>query len=89
LKVVTTGMRPGYLRRNGVPYSGETVLTEFFDRTTEPNGDSWLVVTSIVEDPAYLSQPFMLTTHFKREPNNARWNPRPCEVTDPVGPASR
>ena len=89
LKVVTTRMRSGYLRRNGVPYSADATLTEFFDRTTEANGDSWLVVTSIVEDPAYLTQPFMLTTHFKREPNAAKWNPRPCEVTQPVGPASK
>lgn len=84
LKVVTTKMRPGYLRRNGVPYSANAVLTEFFDRTNEPNGDSWLILTSIVDDPAYLQQPFMLTTHFKREPDGARFNPRPCEVTPPV-----
>ncbi len=46
LKVVTTKMKPGYLRRNGVPYSANAVLTEFFDRTSEPNGDSWLILTS-------------------------------------------
>src|SRR3989442_8421547 len=37
LKVVTTNMKPGYLRRNGVPYSANTFLTEDFDRLTEPN----------------------------------------------------
>lgn len=84
LKVVTTRMKPGYLRRNGVPYSANAVLTEFFDRTNEPNGDSWLILTSIVDDPTYLQQPFMLTTHFKREPDGAKFNPRPCEVTPPV-----
>jgi hypothetical protein len=84
LKVVTTNMRPGYLRRNGVPYSGAAVLTEFFDRTNESNGDSWLIVTSTLDDPAYLSQPFMTSTHFKREPDGSKWNPRPCEVTRPV-----
>ncbi len=30
LKVVTTRMRPGYLQKNGVPYSGNAVLTEYF-----------------------------------------------------------
>jgi hypothetical protein len=97
LKVVTTQMKPGYLRRNGVPYSGSAVMTEFFDRIDEPDGgapaapapqgasgDSWLILTSIVEDPTYLNIPLMLSTHFKREPNGAKFNPRPCEVTPPV-----
>jgi hypothetical protein len=84
LKVATTKMKPGYLRRNGVPYSGNAVLTEFFDRTNEPNGDSWLILTSVVDDPAYLNLPFMLTTQFKREPDGSKFRPRPCEVTAPV-----
>ncbi len=84
LKVVTTKMRPGYLRRNGVPYSGNAVLTEFLDRTAETNGDSWLILTSVVDDAMYLQQPFMLTTHFKRETDGSKFNPRPCEATPPV-----
>ena len=83
-QVVTTRMRPGYLRRNGVPYTANAVLTEFFDRTEEPNGDSWLVVTSSLDDPQYLTLPFMTSTHFKREPDGSKFNPRPCEVTMPV-----
>lgn len=89
LKVVTTHMKPGYLRRNGVPYSGNAVMTEFFDRTSEPSGDSWLIVTSIIEDSAYLNIPLMLSTHFKREPDGAKFNPRPCEVTAPVAGTGR
>jgi hypothetical protein len=84
LRVSTTRLRPGYLRRNGVPYSGNATLTEFLDRTSEPNGDSWLIVTSIVDDPQYLTMPFMLTTHFKREPDGTKFQPRPCELTPPV-----
>lgn len=84
MKVVTTRMRSGYLRRNGVPYSGNAVLTEFFDRTDEPNGDAWLIVTSTLDDPTYLAQPLMTSTHFKREPDGSKWHPRPCEVTLPV-----
>lgn len=83
LKVVTTRMRPGYLRRNGIPYSGNAVLTEYIDRMNAPSGDEWLVVTSKLDDPTYLSQPFTLSTHFKREPDASRWNPRPCEVVPP------
>lgn len=84
MKVVTTRMKPGYLRRNGIPYSGQAVLTEYFDRTTESNGDSWLIVTSTVEDPANLAQPFMTSTHFKREADSSKWAPRACEVTPEV-----
>jgi hypothetical protein len=84
LKVVTTRMRPGYLRRNGVPYSGQAVMTEFLDVLREPNGDTWMIVTAVIEDPTYLAQPLMLSTHFKKEPDGSKWNPRPCEVTMPV-----
>jgi hypothetical protein len=78
LKVVTTQMKPGYLRRNGVPYSASALLTEYFDRTVEPNGDQWLTVTTIVEDPTYLIQPFVTSTHFKKEPDASKWNPTAC-----------
>jgi hypothetical protein len=78
LKVVTTHMRPGYLRKNGVPYSANAVLTEYFDRTNESNGDSWLIVTTIVDDPQYLAQPFITSTHFKRLPDASGWSPSAC-----------
>jgi hypothetical protein len=78
LKVITTHMRPGYLRKNGVPYSDKAKLTEYFSRTMEPNGDSWLIVTSVVDDPTYLNQPFVTSTHFKRQADASRWNPTPC-----------
>jgi hypothetical protein len=79
LKVVTTRMRPGYLQKNGVPYSGNAVLTEYFTRTAEPNGDTWLILTAIVDDSQYLSTPFIRSTHFKRLPDNfAGWEPEAC-----------
>jgi hypothetical protein len=84
LKVQTSMMKPGYLRRNGVPYSATAALTEFFDRTMEPNGDSWLILTSIVDDPVYLFTPFIVTTHYKREPDGTKFKPRACEATPPV-----
>jgi hypothetical protein len=87
VRMTTTHMRPGYLRRNGVPYSANAVLTEFLDRTSEPNGDSWLVLTSIVDDPQYLQIPLMLTTHYKREADGSKFRPRPCDVTPPVAAA--
>jgi hypothetical protein len=78
LRVVTTRMRPGYLRKNGVPYSGDAVLTEWYDRHTAPNGDVWLVVTTEVNDPQYLSTPFITSTHFKHLADGSAWKPEAC-----------
>lgn len=80
LKVVTTHLKPGYLRKNGVPYSANTVLTEYYTRTHEDNGDSWLIITTIVDDPMYLAQPFITSTHFKMEPDAGKWMPSACEA---------
>jgi len=78
LKVVTTNLRAGYLRRNGVPYSEDAVVTEYFDRVTAYDSD-WLVVLTVVDDPRYLNQPFITSTHFKREADASKWAPAPCE----------
>ena len=78
LKVVTTRIRPGYLQANGVPYSGDAVMTEYFDMVREPNGDVWLIVKSIVEDPRYLVRSFIRSTHFKKQPDASGWSPTSC-----------
>jgi hypothetical protein len=80
LKVVTTRLKEGYLRKNGVPYSENAVVTEYFDRHTESNGDEWFTVTTIVDDPKYLAQTFITSTHFKKEPNASKWYPGPCKA---------
>ncbi len=54
LKVTTTRLLPGYLQTNGVPYSGNAAMTEYFDVVKEPNGDQWLIVETIVSDPQVL-----------------------------------
>jgi hypothetical protein len=81
LKVVTTHMKAGYLRKNGVPYSENAVITEYLDRHTEPNGDQWFTVTTIVDDPKYLAEPFITSSHFKKEANSAKWRPSPCTAS--------
>ncbi len=78
LKSVTTRMKAGYLRKNGVPYSSNATLTEYFSVTNEPNGDHWLIVTSIVDDPANLNQPFITSTHFKKQADGTGFSPSPC-----------
>jgi hypothetical protein len=78
LEVATIALRPGYLRKNGIPYSEKTALREYYDQFTEPNGETWVMVTTIVEDPTYLDNPFVTTTHFKKEADGSRWSPEPC-----------
>jgi hypothetical protein len=78
LKVVTTHLKAGYLRKNGVPYSENAELEEYYDMIKESNGDLMLVVLSVVNDPKYLREPFIITTHFKKQADDAGWKPTPC-----------
>jgi hypothetical protein len=78
LKVVTSNLRAGYLRRNGVPYSENAVVTEYFDRLSA-YGQEWMTVLTVVEDPQYLNQPFVTSTHFRKEADSSKWMPVPCE----------
>ena len=81
LKVDTTNLRPGYLRKNGVPFSEDTFMTEYFNLLTEDNGDQYLIIQTFVDDPVYLSGHFVRTLQFKREPDGEKWNPTPCVAT--------
>jgi len=78
LEVETTHLRAGYLRKNGPPYSENTVLKEYYDLHKERNGDTWFTVTTIVEDPKYLTEPFVTSTDFKKIPDGAGWSPSAC-----------
>ena len=80
LKVVTTRLRAGYLRKNGVPFSENAALTEYYDRIITPNGEQWLILTAVVDDPLYLNPSFVVSTNFKLEPNGSKWNPTPCSA---------
>jgi hypothetical protein len=80
LTVVTTKLAPGYLRKNGVPYSDKTELTEYYTRTDNPNGDSWLVIMTVVNDPTYLTEPYTTRAQFKKEDDESVWNPTPCSA---------
>jgi hypothetical protein len=80
LEVVTTTLREGYLRKNGVPYSDKATVTEYFDRFTEPDRQEWFTVTTIVTDPVYLATPFVTSTDFRREPDDSKFRPSPCSA---------
>jgi len=83
LRVVTTRLRPGYLRKNGVPYSENTTVEEYFDAFTEPNGDNWLVIDTIVSDPTYLAQPYINSVAFRKQRDASGWDPTPCRADQP------
>lgn len=79
LFVITTHLSGGLLLGNGVPYSEDATLTEHFDELTDPDGNQWLIVTSIVDDPKYLNAPYVTSTNFKREVDGAvRWRLMNC-----------
>jgi hypothetical protein len=78
LAAITQDMLPGYLQSNGVPYSSEAILHEYFDLVQTSDGIQYLIVTSIVDDPTFLTQPYVTTTPFKREKDGSKWDPTPC-----------
>jgi hypothetical protein len=68
--VETTHLKAGYLRRNGVVFSDQAVLTEFFDLH-----DKYLTLTSVAEDPVYLTEPLVRSESWV-------WNP--YQVFQPI-----
>ena len=78
MKVVTTNLRAGYVRKNGAPHSDKAVVTEYYDLNSLPNGDTWLTITTRVEDPVYFTRPYITTTDFKKLPGAVGWSPTPC-----------
>lgn len=81
LRVVTSNLKAGYLRKNGVPYSDRTTVTEHFDVAPLADGGRLLLVTTIVDDPEYLTAPYVVSPHFKKEPDGSKWDPTPCSST--------
>jgi hypothetical protein len=72
LKVTTTHLKMAYLERNGVPRSDQATVVEYYAR----HGDVLTIVT-IVDDPVYLTEPFVRTHSFVAAPNN-ELNAYPC-----------
>jgi len=81
LKVVTTNVKSGYLRKNGLPYSEKATITEYFQPTPETYGMRYMIVTTIVEDPEYLTGALITSSNYKKlaDTNNG-WDPQPCSV---------
>lgn len=78
LKVVTTHLTPGYYWKNGMPYTANAVLKENFFLLDVPDGGTWMTLTQLVEDPEFLTQPYVVNYHFKKLPDGSKWRPTPC-----------
>ena len=63
LKVTTTHLKEGWVRRNGVPRSEKATLVEYFIR----HGD-YLTLVTVVKDPVYLTEPFVRTSNWVSDP---------------------
>ena len=63
LKVTTTHLKEGWVRRNGVPRSDKATLVEYFIR----HGD-YLTLVTVVKDPVYLTEPFVRTSNWVLDP---------------------
>jgi hypothetical protein len=84
LKVVTNHIRPGYLQKNGIPYSANAKLEEFYDTFTDPyTNNSWLTVATVITDPQYLIEPLFIHAHFKKIADASGWDPTPCRADEP------
>jgi hypothetical protein len=55
------------------------MITESFTRY-EAGAQQWFTVMTIVDDPTYLTQPFITSTNFKCEPDGSKWNPTSCRA---------
>lgn len=63
LKVTTTHLKEGWLRRNGVPRSEKATLIEYFIRHGE-----YLTLVTVVKDPVYLTEAFVRTSNWVADP---------------------
>ncbi|HEX4049559.1 MAG TPA: hypothetical protein VHY19_01595 [Steroidobacteraceae bacterium] len=80
LVVTTDHLLPGLLRKNGVPYGAQTHLSEYW-RVQALDSEQWLMISSSVKDPEYLSAPYVYDSIFQREPDASQRDPSPCSLT--------
>ena len=80
LVINTKNLKAGYLRKNGIPYSTSTTMSEYWDLIKEANGDQRLLMLLEVNDPNYLTTSWVVPVHFKKEPNGSKWDPSECSA---------
>jgi len=78
LTVTVTHLKEGYVRRNGVPRSDLATVTEHWVRH-----GNWLTVTTVVNDPVYLTEPFVRSTDYELDEHQLV-APYPCDTVEEV-----
>ena len=63
LKVTTTHLKDGYLKRGGPQTSDLYTMTEYITRH-----DEILTITTVVDDPVYLDEPYVQSTTYVYDP---------------------
>ena len=86
LRLVTSNLLPQYQRQNGIPVSENAVVTNTMDIVAGPGGEDWLIITTEIDDPEYMTATRKTSVQFKREPDGSNWNPQPCAVELPPVP---
>lgn len=82
LKVVTTNLLQGLIRKNGLAYSDQSTLTEYWELNTDPDTHTqYLIVTARLEDPLYMHRGYLYTATFQKEADLSKWHPKPCALT--------
>jgi hypothetical protein len=80
LRVDTTNLLPGYLQTNGVPFSANVKMYEYFDVINEPGGEIWLIDDSVITDLTYHVRSIKRSTHLRKQADASGWEPSPCTV---------
>ena len=80
LRITTTDLLSGYLRKNGVPYGENASLLEYVDLFKEPTGRDIIVWTAVVDDPVYLETPYIISSQFRKNADALAWEPTPCSA---------
>ena len=80
LRITTTDLLSGYLRKNGIPYGEHASLVEYVDLFREPDGGALIVWTAVVDDAVNLETPYIISSQFKKQPDGSPWDPTPCSA---------
>ena len=80
LEVVTTNLRAGYLRKNGVPYSENTDAARVLRSLHRAQRRHVVRRDDDRRGPADADQPFVTSTNFKKQPDATGFTPTPCTV---------
>lgn len=81
IEVVTDDMLPGLLRKNGVPYGAGAKMTEYWELRSDESSQQWITISTRLQDPEYLLQPYVYDSIFQKEADGSKWDPSPCSLT--------